>query len=155
MLASKSGFFMSGARLQLASIQRYSPWLWFFYGLGLLWLSVIESGFGFDTYWHAQTGLDLIRSGANPHLDQYSYTHPLEPIKSQPILFQLGLAALESSIGLEPAVQVIRGICGAFLLGSIALLCRQIEAGFLVSGLLSLAALFFFETRPLPRPRVD
>ena len=145
---------MSGTRLQIAHIQRYGTWLWLFCSLGLLSLSVIQSGFGFDTYWHAQTGLDLIRNGANPHLDQYSYTHPLEPIKSQPILFQLGLAALESSIGLEPAVQVIRGICGAFLLVAIALFCRQIDAGLLVAGLLSLAALFFFETRPLPRPEL-
>ena len=108
----------------------------------------------YDTYWHLQTGLDFLSSGASPWVDTYSYTYPLEEITNQPFLFQLILASINTQFPIGLTLQIIKWSGAFVLMVALSLYLTQVRANLAVFSACMIGGLFFYETRPLVRPEL-
>jgi len=55
--------------------------------------------YAFDSFWHLQMGLDLIKNSLSPWVDHYSFTYYKEEIGPVPVLFQVILAIFVDTFG--------------------------------------------------------
>ena len=108
----------------------------------------------FDTYWHLQSGIDLLVSGTSPWRDHYSYTHLGGEIKNQPILFQIIIATAKTQLSIDQALMAVRLFCAILFFGALSLYLSQLKTSLPIFIFCLLGGLFFFEIRPLVRPEL-
>lgn len=109
---------------------------------------------GFDGYWHLQTGLDWIHKGLSPWVDHFSFTYSGEPISSQPVIFQVLLAALVDQIGLEAGYGVMKLTAFVLAIGLMILFLRRMRSPALMYLVILPLFSLLLELRAILRPEL-
>lgn len=132
----------------------YLSFLVFLFCYALIFLYSLRPLAVYDVWWHLKMGQDFLASGLVYDRDHYSFTHLGSVIRSVPFLFQLCLAELVNSFGLERGLVLVRLIYISILFISFWIYFRLIKASWLVIFMVLPLLTYFVALRDIVRPEI-
>lgn len=108
----------------------------------------------FDTFWHLQTGKDLIEQGLSPWVDHYSVRYLGKDIYPVPVMFQTLLYQFVSFFGEQDGFYFIKLLYVSLMMSALWFYFRKIKANAYIVFILLPLVVGAFTLRILVRPEI-
>jgi hypothetical protein len=122
--------------------------------VGLLIVSCFRVPTDADSFFHLATARNWFEHGLSPFIDHLTFTHPGEPVRNQPIVFQAMLYGYVQAFGFEPGYVVFKLTFMLLTVATVGWLAWQTRAPWPLLALAMTVLVFALQTRVQARPEL-